>query len=186
MKRIIAACCGVAVLLGGIWLYVWWHGPAETKQFTAGDQTTQGVLGSETTLLPWRTAYFTTQYPSSLRIITSNEVAHGITTGQYVLGSVSLKQTDQLAVTVGALKDMTLSELPAVEMRRQHPEIYQPTDQPFIPEGGVAFSSKQDYEVAVFWQSGDRYAAVVASGSSARKAELDQALQAVAANWQWR
>lgn len=185
MKRVIIACCAGILLLGGVWLYVWWHSPAETKKFTAGDQA-QDILGSETTLTPWSAQYFTTRYPANLRLITSNEVKHGITDGQYVLGSVSLQQTDQLAVTVGPLQRMTLSELPAVKMRQQRTDAYLPVERSFVPQGGVVFSGTGEYETAVFWQQDDRYAAVVVSGSSVRKAGLEQALQTVVTNWQWR
>lgn len=185
MRRTVAICCAGILLLGGIWLYTWWHSPAETKKFTAGNQT-QDILGSETTLTSWSTASFATRYPANLRLITSNEVAHGNTSGQYVLGSVSLRQTDQLAITVGPLQYMALSDLPAVKLRQQRVGAYQPTERSFVPEGGLVFSGTGEYETAVFWRQNDRYAAVVVSGSSVRKAELEQALQTVVTNWQWR
>lgn len=187
MKRTVTISAVVLVLLGGgIWLYTWWNGPAETREFTAGDQTTQGVLGSETTLVPWRAKSFTTQYPNNLRVITSNEVAQGMTTGQYLLGAVSLKETDQLAVTVGTISNMTVEDLPSVKLRRLQTDSYEPTTRSFAPDGAVVFQSKETYETALFWRQGTRYAEVVVSGSSARSAELEQALQTVVTNWQWR
>lgn len=186
MRRFFIACCSLAVVVGGIWFYMWWHGPAETTKLSADRQTAQGVLGSETTLLSWRTAYFTTQYPNFLRVITSNEVTHGNTDGQYVLGSVSLRQTDQLAVTVGSLNGAPLSELSAVKLRERQTDTYQQVTKAFLPDGGMAFSSKETYEIAVFWREDDQYAAVVVSGSSTRSTELEQALQAVITNWVWR
>lgn len=185
MKRVVLVAAGAMLIIAGAWGYIWWHGPAETKEFTVNHQTTKDVLGSELTLISWHPQYFSTRYPSTLRILTSNEVAHGATLGQYVLSSVSLKQTDQLAVTVGVLDDMTLDDIPSVKFREQHADIYQQTDRSFIPAGGIVFSAKEGYETAAFWRHGNRYAAVVVSGSPLRKAELEEALEAVVTNWQW-
>lgn len=186
MKRLIVA--GVAVLLAGVavWVFIWWQSPAETKSFTSYEQAGQSVLGSEVTLVSWQTRYFTTSYPDNLRVITSNEVTHGNTSGQYLLGTASLKQTDQLAVTIGSLQGVAFNDLPAIRLRQQHTDTYQPTHRSFLPDNSIAFSSVNDYEVAVFLQAEDTYAAVVVSGSAMRQAELDQALEAVVAHWRWR
>jgi hypothetical protein len=185
MKRF--APLAFVVLVGGlgVWVYIWWHSPAETKQFTA-KTTTEEVLGSELTLNDWNTQYFATRYPNDLRIITSNEVAHGLTSGQYLLGSTSLSRTDQLAVTVGNLGGLALEELPAIKLRLQKTDVYQPVDVSFAPEGSLVFTSEDSYETAVFWRQDSRYVAVVVSGSAARQANLWQQLEAVVTNWQWR
>jgi len=185
MKRFILVGGSILLIAAGVWTYMWWQSPAETKDFTAVDQKSQGVLGSNTVLTPWRTQYFTTSYPNNLRVITTNEVAHGLTEGQYLLGSASLSQTDQLAVTVGALDGLKFEELPAIKLRQQRTDIYQPVTVSYAPQGAVAFSTKNGYEMVVFWQQGGRYAAVVASGSSARQTELAGALESVVQNWQW-
>lgn len=184
MKRILVLICSVLVIGAGIWAYMWWQSPAETKEFTA-QQKTQGVLGSKTELAAWRTQYFSTSYPNTLRVITSNEVAQGITLGQYLLGTVALTDTDQLAVTVGTLDGMALDELPAVKLREHRSDMYQPATLSFAPAGAVTFTNKNGYETALFWQHDNYYSAVVASGSSARQAELDQELEAIVQNWQW-
>lgn len=186
MKRLILICAGGLLLIAGVWAFWWWQSPAETRDFTSDEQTSQAVLGSEVNLVSWQTKHFTTRYPDNLRVITSNELAHGNTSGQYLLGAVSLKQTDQLAITVGTLEGSTLRELPAVRLRQQHTETYQPADRSFLPDGGLVFSSTKEYETAMFWRHGSSYAAVVVSGSAVRQAELEEALQAVVTNWQWR
>jgi len=185
MKRFIIIGSCVLAVCAGVWTYMWWQSPAETKDFTSAEQKTQGVLGSDTVLTPWQTQYFTTSYPNNLRVITTNEVAHGLTEGQYLLGSASLSQTDQLAVTVGKLDSLKFDELPAVKLRQQRTDMYQPITLSYASQGAVAFSSKSGYETAVFWQQGTMYAAVVVSGSSARQAELAGALESVILNWQW-
>lgn len=184
MKRIIVACCGILIALGCFWVYNWWSGPAETQTSTA--QSQYKVLGSDTTLLSWQTKYFTARYPSNLRVIVSNEVAHGTTSGQYLLGSSSMKETDQLAVTVGELRHTRLSELPAIKLRQQNASAYELEERSYVPAGSFVFGAQEEYETAVFWENDGRYAAVVVSGSSMRKAELEQALQAVVTEWSWR
>ena len=185
MKRLAIGISGSLLLIAGLWSYMWWHSPAETKHITTA-QTTKDVLGSERALTSWTTQHFTTRYSSELRILMANEVAHGLTTGQYLLGSTSLNKTDQLAVTVGQLNSTSLEELPAVKLRQQRTDTYQLATVPFTPPGGQVFSTVEGYELAMFWKEGSSYAAVVVSGSSARQAELQEALEAVVANWQWR
>lgn len=184
MKRLAVFICIVCLTLVGLWGYAWWHSPAETKNSSAF-QTEKEVLGSDRTLTSWNAQSFTTRYPGDLRIITSNEIAHGITTGQYLLGSTTPNKTDQLAVTVGQMSNASLTELPAVKLRQQRSEVYQSLMLPFTPSGGEAFSTYEGYEIALFWKNGPNYAAVVVSGSSAREAELQEALEAVVTNWVW-
>lgn len=188
MKRWTILSLFVLILGGGVWAYRWWHGPAESVVVSSTAQTQTGVLGSESKLLPWQTAYFATRYPEDLRVITTNEVAHGITTGQYLLGSVSLKQTDQLAVTIGGLGTMTLAELPAIKLRNLQAATYEPATRTFAPDGAVVFHKLDGggYETSVFWQNDGQYVSVVVSGLPARQAELEQQLEAVVSNWQWR
>lgn len=185
MKRWLGATLAVVLVLLGGWLYRWWHSPAESIVVSTGAQSSK-VLSSENVLVPWETSQFTSRYPSNLRIITSNEVAQGITVGQYLLGSTDLRVSDQLAVTVGKLEDLNLAELPAVKFRATHPESYEQTTLSFTPPGGLAYSSVGAYEVAIFWQEDGRFAAVVASGSSVRQAELEQQLESVIKEWRWR
>lgn len=186
MRRLIYGCIGLVLLVGvGIWSYMWWHSPAETKKFTENKSSNE-VLASETALTTWETTYFTTAYPDNLRIITTNELAHGITTGQYLLGSTSPDKTDQLGVTVGTLDGVAFDELPAIKLRRQHINEYHTIKSSVTPPGGLAFVDEEKYEVSMFWQQGNQYAAVVATGSSARQAELTQVLEAVVSNWRWR
>lgn len=186
MKRFVFLGVGLVVLIGlSVWAYIWWHSPAETKQFSS-ESKTEKVLGSEQVLNDWVTSYFSTRYTNDLRVITNNEVSHGITSGQYLLGSISLDRTDQLAVTVGNLGGLALDELPAVKFRKQHQDVYQPASESFTPEGGVVFVAPSNYEKSVFWRNGERYAVVVVSGSSARQEILQQQLEAVVKNWQWK
>lgn len=184
MKRLLVGATGLIILGSFVWLLYWWQSPAETTDYSSAGQTEAGVLGSEVELVSWRTKYFATSYPATLRVVTSNELTHGSTFGQYVLGSVSPKQTNQLAITVGPLQGTTLRELPAVMMRQQQTELYRPTSRTYVPIGGLAFTSTQDYETAVFWQEGNRYVAVVVSGSAMWQAELEDALQTVITYWQ--
>lgn len=186
MKRWVVAAIPIVILvLGGLWAYNWWQSPAETTVVNVADQTERGVLGSESKLIPWRTTLFATRYPANLRVITSNEVSQGITDGQYLFASTSLKRDDQLAVTVGKLSASSIEELSAVKFRRSKADIYQQATRTYAPAGAVVFSNSSSYETAIYWAEDGNYAAVVVSGSSANQADLETALQAVVANWQW-
>lgn len=184
MKRIVIAGLFVGVVVGlCAWGIVWWNSPANTQHYTSKSDTS--VLGNEVKLLSWRTRYFSTRYPSTLRTINSNEVARGNILGQYLLGSISLEQTDQLAVTIGKMGGLTLDEIPAVKLRAQQTDSYYPSNLSYAPRGSVVYSSSNSYETAVFWQyDADKYAAIVVSGSSVRQAELETVLESILTNWQ--
>lgn len=186
MKRWLAIGALVFIASVGLWTYHWWHSPAESLVVSGSSQTQGGVLGSESTLQTWQTEYFTTRYPTMLRVIMSNEIPQGRTDGQYLLGSSSFKFNDQLAVTVGNLSDLQLNELPALKLREQQTALYQQTARAYTPPHGFVFQKIDTYETAVFWQHGNQYAAVVVSGSAARRGELEQTLESVIVNWQWR
>lgn len=186
MKRVVLAVIGLMVAVTGVWAYAWWHTPAETKDFTTTRQTDKEVLGSESTLKNWTTQYFMTRYPNDLRVIASNEVSRGIIDGQYLLASTALNRTDQLAVTVGTLDGLTFEELPAIKIRRQNTATYHSIQLPEITSTNVSFVAPDTYELSTFWHEGSRYASVVVSGSSARSADLKQALEVVVQNWQWQ
>lgn len=81
---------------------------------------------------------------------------------------------------------MRLEELPAIKLRRVQTETYREITRSFTPSGGLVFGKSDGFETGVFWSHGDDYAAVVVSGSSARQAELEDALENVVTNWQWR
>ncbi len=186
MKKWLVGFSAVIVLGFGAWIYLWWNQSATTTIVTTDTQDSRGVLGSQEKLYNWKTEFFTTRVPTSLRVITSNEVAHGLTTGQYLLGATSLSRDDQLAVTVGNLDAMRLDELPAVKLRSLQANAYRVATRSFMPTGGIAFSKIDTYETAIYWAHDTNYAAVVVSGSSAHKADLESALEAAVTNWQWR
>lgn len=184
MKRIVIAGITLGILAGvGVWGVVWWNSPANTQHYTSSSDTS--VLGNEVKLLPWHTRYFSTRYPSTLRTINSNEVARGNILGQYLLGSTSLEQTDQLAVTIGKMGGLTLDQIPAVKLRAQQTDNYYVSNLSYAPQGSRVYSSSGSYETAVFWQyDADKYAAIVVSGSSVRHGELETVLESILANWQ--
>lgn len=176
----------VGLLGAGIVFYIWWNGTPRSAMPTQNDQAGTEVLGSETTLQPWQTASFTTQYPDTLRVIRSNEIASTGVRGQYLLGTRALTQSDQVGVTVGTLETSSLEDLPAVKLRHQETAQYQTTARSYAPTGALVFSSKDSYEVGIFWQRGKDYAAVVVSGSASRQSILDYELEAIVSNWQWQ
>lgn len=185
MKRLLLWGGTLLLFAGaGVWLVSWWNEPVQNNHFSVKTSETN-VLGNETTLVTWQTNFFVTQIPSTFRILNSSEIKQGNVEGQYLLSSRSLNNTDQGGVTIGTLNGYSLHELPAVRLREEQPDMYVSSTVSFAPEGSIVFSSKKDYETAVFWQSGDTYAAVVFSGISTHKADLDQALEAVITHWKF-
>jgi hypothetical protein len=174
----------LALVGAAAWGYMWWNAPATTSVTVAEQRT--GVLGSQDKLLDWQTALFSTRYPASFRVLTSNETAHGSTIGQYLLSTVSPNNSDQLGVTVGKLGTMKLQELSSVKMRTLYSDEYTLTDRSFAPEGSVVFTKSNPYETGVFWSDGEMYVEAVVSGSAAHRADLESALESVVTNWQWR
>ena len=175
-RKITGVVLLVLFLSGGVWAYSWWHRSAETTVGQTGQSQTD-VLGSQVSLRNWHTTFFETRYPQSLRVLQQNEIAQGMTTGQYVLSAV--------AATVGTIGNLQLADLPSVKFRQGSAD-YERVDRSFAPAGAVVFHKNSSYETAVFWQQGTQFAEVVVSGSSARQAELEEALQAIVTNWQWR
>lgn len=152
----------------------------------------------------WKTAYFDTNLPVGFRVRTSHEdltstTAKATTTAtvaSYSLSSTNVRQTDQIGVTIGNLNRTALNEIPAIKLRLSQPGTYTVIDPKTyagspLPNataiiGNVAADGS--YETSLFWQApqAGRYVAVVASGSSTRKAELEQALALIVEQWQWR
>lgn len=186
IKRVVALASIVGVLGLSTFFYMWWNGAPGSATSKQGYQTSTAVLGSETKLQAWQTGSFTTRFPDTLRVIRTDEIARAGVRGQYLLEARSLTQSDQLGITVGTLETSSLEDLPAVKLRRQQIAQYEVVTRSYAPEGALVFSSKDGYEVAVFWRSGKDYAAVVASGSISRQSILDYGLEAVVSNWQWQ
>lgn len=176
----------LVVLGAGAGLYTWWQSPSSTSSVDNGSQSVNAVLGSETTLEPWQTAYFSTQYPSNLRVRTTTEDSSRAIVGSYLLTNIDPAEQDQVGVTIGTLGNNTFEAVSAVKYRSMHPELFTRTSRNYAPAGAVVFDGTQDYETDIIWQDGNRYAVVAVTGSTSRRAELEQATQAIVSNWQWR
>ncbi|MBL8122071.1 hypothetical protein JNM87_04965 [Candidatus Saccharibacteria bacterium] len=186
MKKAALVVVVLAVLCTGGWLYWWWHGPAYGTVTQSNNSDETAVLGSDEVLISWQGPFFTTRYPSTLRLLTSNEIAQGNMQAQYLLSAVTPTHQDQVAVTVGRLGVLRLDELPAVKLRRMQSDVYSESSRSFAPDESIVFTKTKDFETGIYWADGDRYAEVVASGSSTRRAELENALEVVMTSWQWQ
>jgi hypothetical protein len=176
----------LAIIGVGAGLYSWWQSPASTSQVDQGSQSVNAVLGSTTRLEPWQTSYFTTRYPATLRIRSTTEDSSRAIIGSYLLTSIDTAQQDQVGVTVGTLGNNTFDGISAIKYRSMHPELYTQSSRSYAPAGAVAFDATNEYETDIIWQSGEHYAVVAVTGSSSRRAELEQVAQAVVSNWQWQ
>lgn len=174
------------VILGvGGGLYAWWHSQATTDVVSYG-QTEGAVLGSETSLVEWQTAYFSTRVSGTLRQISSKETADSPIIGSYLFTSKESNDTSQLAITVGKLGAYSLDELSAVKLRLSEPSGYTKTTRAYTPAGGIVFSGNPGYETAMFWQHNDDYVAVVVSGTTDHGPDLEQTLSDIVRNLQWK
>jgi hypothetical protein len=184
MKRWLMLVSLVLVLGLAAWGYHWWNSSSSTSVVYT-PETNRDVLGTQTTLRSWHTAYFATSYPSNLRVRTTNENSAATIIGSYMLSSVAAREQDQIGITIANMGNTTLTQESAVKFRLQHPERYTSVSRNYAPSGAYVFNDESGYETGVFWQTGDRFAAVVVSGSSARRAELESDLEAIVSNWQW-
>lgn len=185
MSRRWLALPAVLLMVAGGSLYSWWQSPSSTTQVHS-PQPASEVLGSQTSLQSWQTAYFSTRYPTSLRILTTTENTSRTIIGNYLLTSANPQYNDQAGVTVGTLGDGTFAEISAIKYRGQHPELFEVSSRAYAPSGAVVFNGLQAYETDIIWQHDSRYAIVAVTGSSARHAELEQTAAAIVSNWQWQ
>lgn len=186
MKKILIASVLIIPLALGGWFYHWWNQATSTNKVSIVRQADEDVLGADTTITSWSTPFFTTGYPDTFRLRTTNEVAHANMVGRYMFSSVSADKTDQIGVTVGHIVDGALTDLSAIQLRMLHPDIYETTNPGYAPPGSIVFNRRDGTETAVFMQDGDTYAAIVVSGSVTRQQILEEALQALVTNWQWQ
>lgn len=185
VKRLLIVLPLLALAASGTWVYNWWNKPS----FASGlEQTTQGqndVLGSQTTLQKWRTDYFTTLIPTNLQLKTSDQDTSKSIEGSYLLGNTEPQMDEQVGITIGRVGNGTLQETPAVKLRLNNPEVYAPTSVNYAPADSLVFTKVGSFEQSVFWQHGNRYAAVVVSGTSIDQTGMDQIAANIISNWQW-
>jgi hypothetical protein len=179
---------GLFVIILGLVLgiYLWWHSAASTSSVTYGPSSNGVALGSETTLVPWQTSFFTTKISTSLRKLTSTETPQNPIVGQYLFTGKGLHDSDQLAVSIGGLSGGSLREISAIKLRADQPNNYKQSNRSFAPAGAIVFEARTGYETSVFWQHGSQYVAVVTSGLPSDSTDLDQDVSDVMTNWQWR
>jgi hypothetical protein len=184
MKRYVLAMAGLLLLGAGVYGYHWIHSEASSSVSVRPLQPVSDVLGSETSLKPWQTASFTTQLPTWLRQVSATDSPSDPAAHSYVVNGGRDKDA-QIAVTIASLGNNSLNEIPAVRVRANHADEYQPTAIAAAPDGAVAYQHVGSFETAVFWQYQGRYIAVVASGSTSQQSDIQTALASVLTDWQW-
>jgi hypothetical protein len=185
LKRSLLGLALVIVLSAGAIGYHLFTTAATTSFSVKPQQSTTDVLGSETSLHSWQTDQFTTQIPTWLHVASSTDDRSDPLSGTYIL-SGGREKNGQIAISIAALGNNTLSETPAVRLRTNRPTEYTPINLAAAPDGAVTFSHSGNYETSVFWQHQGHYISVVASGSSDVQADVQTALDAILTNWQWQ
>lgn len=182
--RLVLAVSGVAVL-GIFGAAYWWMQSPVTNKGVSVTPEPNNVLASQIELTALDTTYFSTKLPSYMVRKTTAENQSAPATGMYLFKHAQLNLSDQLGITTGPLTG-TLSELSGIKVRQSEPERYSQTTRDDMPPEAVVFQRQDQYETAVFWADNGKYASVVVGGSAARSADLQQMLNSVVKNWQWR
>lgn len=145
------------------------------------------VKSSSSTQEALETSLFSTRISANFKMKSKNEVQSSSILGQYLLADKDIYVSDQLAITVGVTKAVTVNEVSPVQFRRTLPAEYIETDAVAgFPEGSVAFIKKADFEKSVFWVSNGKYVGVVVSGGIQNRASLEESLRTVVVNWTWK
>jgi hypothetical protein len=185
-KRLILAFASVFIIGCIYGIYSWWHGQSTTSAISYGAAPSGVVLGAQTSLINWQTPYFITRYPSSLRKISTAQTPDNPVMASYVFTGTGSEDSDQLAITIGSLNGSPLSDISAIQLRKDEASEYTQSSRSFAPSGAVVFDEIGNYETSIFWQHGDQYAAVVTSGLVSDSTDLEQDLSDVVSNWQWQ
>ncbi len=185
MKRVIL---GIFVLislaLGG---FVKWSSQPATGTGRVIVKDEADVKGTSVLLEDLSTRFFQTKTTSNLKFKTKSEAERAPIIGQYLLIDEDRYKNDQLAITIGTVKNQTVLDISPVQFRKTLPQEYVEVgvDQGY-PGGSVVFTKMSGYEKSVFWVSGDKYVAIVVSGGTDRAVELNQSLQSAVQNFVWK
>jgi len=176
----------VIVIAGGTVIYVNWSKQPAVGKITSRVPIDTNVKGSTTTLEDLTTSLFSTRVHSNLQLKVKNEVPSPSIIGQYLLLDKEGIVGDQLAITVGVIKNNSIEDVSPVQLRRSYSQDYEEVSPDAgFPKGSLSFVKKFGYEKATFWVEDGRYVGVVASGNVNYKAQLENSLAVIVNNWQW-
>ncbi len=176
----------IIVTAGITVVYVNWSKKPAIGKITNSVPIDANVKGSTTTLEGLTTSLFSTRVHSNLQLKTKNEVPSSSIIGQYLLLDKEGIVGDQLAVTVGIVKNNSIEDVSPVQLRRSYPQDYEEVSPDAgFPKGSLSFVKKSGYEKSTFWVEDGRYVGVVASGNINYKAQLENSLAVAVNNWQW-
>ena len=180
---------GLAVLavLGTATFGLWnWANQPSKAQYINDSSASNEVKGTSTTLEDYSSSFFATKISSDFKVKNQSETQNSPIVGQYLLTGKQVYSSDQLAITIGTAKSTDINEVSGYKFRKTYPDDYvQTISDAGYPAGCVVFTKKSSYEKSVFWIYNGKYAAVVVSGGADHRAELENGISAVLANWQW-
>jgi hypothetical protein len=145
------------------------------------------VLSATKTNVDFQSKLFSTAINSSLRVKTSNENNSGPIFSQYLLASKNNGDDSQIAITV-AEKDSEIDEVSPAKFRLLDANQYQQSTTAFAPADSLVFikNSSSSYEIAIIWSNSNNYSAVVGSGTTAHKEQIDELVADIVTNWKWK
>ncbi len=180
---IVAVACSTVIASAIGAFFIWQNQPSKgviSQTATPGTD----VKGSVSTVEELSTQLFDTKITSNFRMRNRNEVPTTSIYGQYLLSDKDAYISDQLAITIGAVKSNSINDVSPVQFRRASPEKYTlgEPDSGF-PANSIIFLWEDGYEKSVFWVEDGEYIGVVASGSAARQIQLNNSLSVLVSNW---
>ena len=164
-----------------ITLYVWANQNVVVTSYTTNNVITPSSP-SQTSQI--NDKYFNAVVPAGYTINSKSAVPEGNMLSRYVLKNIDPKSLDQLAITIGTLPSEGLTGLSDVMFRAKNTQ-YVPYNSIKIADKSVEFIAENPFELSVFWSHGNRYAAVVISGTQDRGEVLKKVINDLIGKWSW-
>lgn len=176
---------GVLVIIVIVFLIFWSN--SENNGNIGKIDTNKDVLSASKTTEGLDSELFSTLYDSSLQIKSTSIKSSGPIFYQYLLAPETANDESQVAITIGKL-DGALNDSSPAKFRVTEREKYIPSSLDFAPADSLVFVSNynNNYELAVIFSDGNHYAAVVSSGTPARKQSINERLSDIVSSWQWK
>lgn len=172
------------IIIGLVAVFYWLNQP---NNGNVSRKLNNDVLSASKSTLNLQTNRFSTVYDNTLLIKSSNENNDGPIFSQHLLSSKIDGDDSQVGITVADM-DGDINEVSPAKFRLLDPGQYQQSSLPFAPVGSLIFikNTVTKYEITVIWGNENYYSAVVGSGTSTNKENIQELVSDVVSNWQWK
>lgn len=186
-KRVLIWLLIFALLFSLLASLYWVFGSGTSSAVITTDDTSVNQVKGETQQLSQvQTPYFATRIPTQYVQKRVSETPNAPILAQYLYAETKKLDSAQIGVTIGVLEQPDFESISLVRQRRNDPAAYSETQMgQVVGTDTLSFVSSDKSEVAVFFMAGDRYAAVVVSGSGDSLATYKEVARGMLASWQW-